>query len=122
MALFSFGKKVKSVTVKVEPEMKSACCGGGDCGKITESRFIVLGACCDRSRTTFANARQAVKEMGFEDEVVNIGDALEIAKYGVMQTPALVVDGKVVASGRLLKVEDVKEIFAKLEVKCYGRK
>ena len=48
---------------------------------------------------------------------MNIGDAMEIAKFGVMQTPALVVDGKVVAYGRLLTVEKVKEIFAALEVK-----
>jgi hypothetical protein len=58
-----------------------------------------------------------VKELGFADEVINIGDALEIAKYGVMQTPALVVDGKVVSYGKLLKSEDVKKIFSKLEVK-----
>ncbi len=117
MALFSFDRKVKSVTVKVEPEAKPACCCGGGCGEAKESRFIVLGACCDKSRTTYANVKQAVKEMGFGEEVKNIGDALEIATYGVMQTPALVVDGKVVSSGRLLKVEDVKEILEKLEVK-----
>jgi small redox-active disulfide protein 2 len=80
------------------------------------ARFIVLGACCKKSADTFANVKQAVKELGLTDEVVNIGDNLEIAQYGVMQTPGLVVDGKVVSYGRLLKVEDVKKIFQKLGV------
>ena len=55
--------------------------------------------------------------MVFADEVVNVGDNLEIAKFGVMQTPALVVDKKVVSYGKLLKVDDVKKIFDKLGVK-----
>lgn len=81
------------------------------------ARFIVLGACCKKSADTFANVKQAVKELGFADEVLNIGDDMEIARYGVMQTPGLVIDGKVVAYGKLLKVEDVKKIFQKLGVK-----
>jgi small redox-active disulfide protein 2 len=81
------------------------------------ARFIVLGACCKKSADTFANVKQAVRELGFTDEVVNIGDNMEIARYGVMQTPGLVVDGRVVSYGKLLKVDDVKKIFQKLGVK-----
>jgi small redox-active disulfide protein 2 len=107
---------------------ESACCSNGDsggkcCGKSSDTsinpdaRFIVLGACCQKSTDTFNNVKQAVKELGFADEVVNVGDDLEIARYGVMQTPALVVDKKVVSYGKFLKVEDVKKIFGKLGVK-----
>lgn len=120
MALFKFGKaKETSCCEGIKQENKPACSCGGECGtsEAKNARFIVLGACCDKSRMTYENVRQAVKEMGFEDEVINIGDALEIAKYGVMQTPALVVDGKVVSYGKMLKAEDVKKIFTKLEVK-----
>lgn len=125
MALFNFGKK--------KEEEKSCCCGssaptqeikttctcGNECGisDVKKARFIVLGACCQKSADTFINTKQAVAEMGFTDEVLNIGDAVEIAKYGVMQTPALVVDSKVVSYGRLLKVEDVKKLLTKMEVK-----
>ncbi len=119
MAMFKFGKtKETSCCEGVNQENKPACSCGGECcaNDAKSARFIVLGACCDKSRMTFENVRQAVKEMGFADEVMNIGDALEIAKYGVMQTPALVVDGRVVSYGKMLKVEDVKKIFAKLEV------
>jgi hypothetical protein len=62
----------------------------------------VLGACCQKSTDTFNNVKQVAKELGFAEEVINIGDPVEIAKYGVMQTPGLVVDGKVVSYGRLL--------------------
>lgn len=83
----------------------------------TGARFIVLGACCKKSTETFENTKIAVKEMGFSDEVVNIGDMAQIANYGVMSTPALVIEGKVVSYGKLLKVEDVKKIIEKLEIK-----
>lgn len=123
MALFNFGKK---------KEEENFCCGGStapaqeiktDCSctskcsntNVKKTRFIVLGACCQKSTDTFCNTKQAVAEMGFTDEVLNIGDASEIAKYGVMQTPALVVDNKVVSYGRLLKVEDVKKLITKIE-------
>ncbi len=120
MALFKFGKtKEPSCCEGSKQETKAPCTCGGECDNsgAKSARFVVLGACCDKSRMTYENTQQAVKEMGFADEVINIGDALEIAKYGVMQTPALAVDGKVVSYGKLLKVEDVKKIFAKLEVK-----
>jgi hypothetical protein len=54
--------------------------------------------------------------MGFTDEVVNIGDNLEIAKYGVMQTPGLVVDGRVVSRAEP-EGGHVKKIFQKIGVK-----
>lgn len=100
---------------------KPNCCGD-NCGcnnnqPLPQSRFIVLGACCKKSLETFHNAEQAVRELGFTDQVVNIGDAMEIAKFGVMQLPALIIDNKVVAFGRLLKVEEIKDIITKLEVK-----
>lgn len=96
---------------------QTGCCGQEPCGDSATARFIVLGACCQKSTDTFNNVKQAVREMGFADEVLNIGDALEIARYGVMQTPAFVVDNRVVSCGRLLKVDDVKKILSKLGVK-----
>lgn len=121
MALFNFGKKKEATCCggDSQQEIKTTCSCGGECGisDVKNARFIVLGACCQKSTDTFNNVKQAVKEMGFEDEVLNIGDVLEIAKFGVMQTPALVVDSKVVSYGKLLKVGDVKKIFAMLGVK-----
>ncbi|MCX7843724.1 MAG: thioredoxin family protein [Clostridia bacterium] len=77
-------------------------------------KIKVLGACCKKSFETFENTKLAVKEMGLDAEVENIGDIVEIARYGVMATPALVIDEKVVSYGKLLKPEDVKKIIEKL--------
>lgn len=100
-----FGKK----------EIKTTCTCTGQCGTsdVKTARFIVLGACCKKSRQTFENTKQAVLQMGLKDEVVNIGDNIEIAKYGVMQTPALVIDSKVVSYGKLLSVDEVKTLIEK---------
>ncbi len=77
-------------------------------------KITVLGACCKKSTETFENTKIAVKEMGLDVEVENIGDVMEIAKYGVMTTPALVIDGRVVSYGKLLKPKDVIKIIEKV--------
>ncbi len=104
-----------SAEPKAEPkqEVKAACECGSECGisDIKKARFIVLGACCKKSSESFENVKTAVKELGLEDEVINIGDMAEIAKYGVMQTPAFVIDSKVVSYGKLITVEDAKKLI-----------
>lgn len=112
MALFGFGKNKQE-------ELKTSCTCDGTCsiGDIEKARFLVLGACCQKSKDTFENVKTAVKEMGFDDEVLNIGDYVQIAKYGVMSTPALVIDSKVVSYGKLLKVADVKTLIEKAGMK-----
>jgi small redox-active disulfide protein 2 len=74
----------------------------------------VLGACCKKSLATFENVKKAVEELGLGVEVENIGDIEKIAGYGVMSTPALVIDEKVVSLGRFLEIKDVKAIIAKV--------
>ena len=81
--------------------------------QISASKYIVLGACCKKSEETFENTKTALKEMGISDEVKNIGDAVEIARYSVMQTPALVIGNKVVSYGKMLKVDEVKKLVEK---------
>lgn len=117
MALFKFNKKKDAPCCGGSAPSEQCCDTASGNKQNINARFIVLGACCKKSADTFNNVSQAVRELGFTDEVVNIGDALEIAKYGVMQTPALVVDGKVVSYGKLLMADDVKKIFEKLGIK-----
>ncbi len=111
MGLFNFGKKKQEITTE--------CSCGGSCGisDVKNSRFIVLGACCKKSSDSFENTKRAVRELGLNDEVLNIGDVAEIAKYGVMQTPALVIDSKVVSYGKLLTIDEVKRQIEKAGVK-----
>ncbi len=108
MALFGFGKKK-------EEKVTGTCSCGGQCtiADIEKARIIVLGACCAKSSETFENVKTAAADLGITEEVVNIGDMPQIAKYGVMSTPAVVIDSKVVAMGKLVKVDEAKALLQK---------
>ncbi|MPM46794.1 hypothetical protein SDC9_93500 [bioreactor metagenome] len=68
----------------------------------------VLGTGCAKCKSLEANARQAVAEMGITAEVVKVQDMKDIMAFGVLRTPALVVDEKVVVYGKVPTVEEVK--------------
>ncbi len=113
MGLFGFGKK------KEEKNTGCGCgcnCSGNNESKTEQSRLIVLGACCEKSSKTFENVKQAVIDLGLSEEVLNIGDMEQIASYGVMSTPALVIDGKVVSMGKLIKVDEAKEFIKQANI------
>ncbi|HWR11001.1 MAG TPA: thioredoxin family protein [Rectinemataceae bacterium] len=74
----------------------------------------VLGACCKKSKETFENVRLAVQELGLETAVENVGDMEEIARYGVMTTPALVIDDQVLSLGKFLSKADAINILSKV--------
>jgi small redox-active disulfide protein 2 len=63
------------------------------------------------------NVRAAVRQMGIDAEVVKVTDVDTMVKKGIMTTPTLVVDGKVVSVGKALSVEDVVAILKKARVK-----
>lgn len=73
-------------------------------------KIITLGNCCKKSKQNHENTVIAAKNCGI-DEPVNVSDVNEIMKYGVMATPALVIDGKVVAMGRMLSVEQIEKLI-----------
>ncbi|MEG1254352.1 thioredoxin family protein [Clostridium sp.] len=77
-------------------------------------KIIVLGACCKKSAEMFENTKVAVQQMNLGVEVENTGDILMIAKYGVMQTPALVVDNKVLSYGKLLSPDQIITLIKKV--------
>jgi len=74
-------------------------------------KIQVLGTGCARCKQLTANAEQAVAELGLSVPVEKVEDLREIRRLGVMTTPALVVDGKVRAAGRVLAPEAVKELL-----------
>ena len=59
------------------------------------------------------NAKKAVKNMGLDIEVEYITDMEKIAEYGIMTLPALVVDGKVVVMGKVLKAKEIEALLRK---------
>lgn len=68
----------------------------------------ILGSGCKKCVALGDNAKAAAKAMGKEVEIVKVTDFAEIAGYGVMSTPGLVIDEKLVSAGKVLSVEDIR--------------
>jgi len=73
----------------------------------------VLGTGCPKCKRLEQATRDAVAELGIGASVTKEEDIMKIMGYGVMRTPGLVVDEKVVASGTLLSVNEIKELLIK---------
>ena len=73
----------------------------------------VLGPGCKNCITLEENTKEAVKQMGLDANIDKITDLAQIAGYGVMSTPGLVVNGKVVSFGKVLKPADIIKILEK---------
>ncbi len=142
MGLFGFGKKKDTDEASAQcdcggackpvdttekktigKETASGCCCGGNCNaetmaqaekaKTGGSAVKVLGSGCAKCNALEAAASEALKELGMDTEIDHVTDFAQIAAYGVMTTPALVVDGKVVSFGKVLKKEEVVQILQK---------
>lgn len=73
----------------------------------------VLGSGCAKCGALEEAVRRALAELGMDAAVGHVTDFGRIAAYGVMSTPALVVDGKVVSCGRVLTKEEAKALIQK---------
>lgn len=71
----------------------------------------VLGTGCPSCRKLDANVRAAISEAGIEASVEKVEDLQKIMEYGVMSTPALVIDEKVVSKGKVLSVGDIRKLI-----------
>jgi small redox-active disulfide protein 2 len=71
----------------------------------------VLGTGCSKCKVLYENVIKALEESGKNAEVVKVEDIPSIMKYGVMSTPALVVDGQVRFSGKVASVAEIKGIL-----------
>jgi len=67
----------------------------------------VLGPGCPRCQETEKQVKEAVAEKGIDAKIDKVTDLMEIAKYGVLGTPAVVVDGQVKSVGKIPKKEEV---------------
>ena len=112
MGLFNRNKK---------EEKTSCCCGSctpeamaqAEAGKAS-SGVKVLGSGCAKCNALEQAAREALAELGMETTIDHVTDFAQIAAYGVMSTPALVVDGKVVSYGKVLKKDEAKALIQKV--------
>ena len=130
MALFNFGKKKEekkttacccSFESKIE-ETTSCCCGSSPkaeestpccCGMPVEGVCCikVLGAGCKSCHDQYEYAKNAVSNLGLDIDVEYITDMEKVMEYGVMSMPAIVVNDKVVAFGKVLKTAEVEKLL-----------
>lgn len=109
-----FGKRNKA-------QEKSACCCNGNCdnqsmaeaetAKAEGASVKVLGSGCTKCNQLEAATAEALKQLDMDTSIEHVTDFAQIAAYGVMSTPALVIDGKVVSYGKVLKVDEVVKIL-----------
>lgn len=71
----------------------------------------ILGGCCKNCETLLKTVNEVLEELHIKGDVSKVTDFIEIAKYGVMKTPGLVIDNKVIFSGRVPDKTEIKEIF-----------
>ena len=99
-----FGKKEKR---------DKDCTCGGNCQPLNKKE-VKETSCCDVNfspENIEKSAREALAELNVEENIDHITDFSQIASYGVMSTPALVVKGKVVSYGKVLNKDEVKELL-----------
>ena len=98
-------------------EGTSCCCGGSGMQGAPEDMkksgagIKILGSGCAKCNELEAATRAALAELGMDSAVDHVTDFTQIAAYGVMSTPALVVDGKVVSCGKVLKKEEAMRLI-----------
>ena len=121
MSLFNRKRDKKSEECKCG---ESCSCKNGDdsscCCKEGSTRdgmapvsIKILGYGCQKCDDLMKSAKEALLELGMDESIEHVTDLVEIASYGVMSTPALVIDSKVVSLGKVLKKDEVIELIKK---------
>jgi small redox-active disulfide protein 2 len=71
----------------------------------------VLGTGCAKCKSLEEITRKAVEEKGIDATIEKVEDIMQIMTFGVMTTPALVIDGKVAIKGRVPSVDEIKDLL-----------
>jgi small redox-active disulfide protein 2 len=74
-------------------------------------KIQILGTGCPKCKKLAENAEAAAKELGIEYQIEKVTKINDIMTFGVMATPALVVDGKLIVAGKVPSIEQLKEIL-----------
>lgn len=82
--------------------------------KKTGAGVKVLGSGCAKCNALESAVKEALEELGMNTTIDHVTDFSQIAAFGVMSTPALVIDGKVVSYGKVLKMQEVIDILTKV--------
>ena len=74
-------------------------------------KIQILGTGCPKCKQLASNAEKAALELGVAFELEKVTDIAQIMSFGIMMTPGLAVDGKVLSSGKSLSVDEIKKIL-----------
>ena len=74
-------------------------------------KIQILGTGCPKCKKLAENAKTAATDLGIEYEIEKITDINNIMKFGVMMTPALVIDGEVKTVGKVPAIEEIKKML-----------
>ena len=105
---FLFGKK------KSEPTSCGCTSGCDTPADNPDAAILILGGGCANCQALERAVRAALAELNIQEEVGHVTDFSQIAAYGVLTTPALVVDGQVLSAGQVLSVEQAKALLEKV--------
>ncbi len=75
-------------------------------------KIEILGTGCPKCQQLVANVQAAVAEAGIQAEISKVEDITKIVEYGVMMTPALVIDGDIKAVGKVLTAQEISALLA----------
>jgi small redox-active disulfide protein 2 len=78
-------------------------------------KIEVLGPGCPKCHHTEENVKKALSELNKQAEVIKVTDISAIIDKGIMQTPALIIDGNIAVQGKIPTVEQVKQLIQKEE-------
>lgn len=74
-------------------------------------KIEILGTGCSKCKALEEATKQAVALSGKFAQIEKVEDIQKIMEYGVMSTPGLVIDGKVVSTGKLLSINEIKDLI-----------
>ena len=73
----------------------------------------VIGTGCEKCDQLYENTKQAVAELGIQAEIEKVEDLMEIVKLGVMTSPSLMKDGKLIISGQVVSTDKIVKLLQK---------
>ena len=73
----------------------------------------ILGSGCQKCKTLEKTTREVVEQNGIDATITKVEDIVEIMKYGIMSTPALVVNEKVEIKGRVPSAEEIRQVLTR---------
>ena len=78
-------------------------------------KITVLGPGCVKCKQLYENAQKAVAEAGIDADVTKVEDLQEISRHNVLMTPAIMIDGKLKSSGKVVKPDQIRKWLTEIK-------